>query len=362
MQQYYVEILITFIVSILLAAVSTPIVRIIAVKIGAIDIPKDARRIHKEPIPKLGGLAMVIGFTGGMLVNYLFKYMGVTKYFIMDKDRIGFFLAIFVITIMGFLDDKFDIKARYKLIFQFVAAVMIVTTDLRIKMISNPFGAHEPIVLNNFVSYAITIVWIMALINAFNFIDGLDGLSAGVACIASFSLFIIAIIFNRYDGAVLTIAVTGATLGFLPYNFNPAKIFMSDIGSNFLGLVIGVISLTDAVKTYAAITITLPVLVLAIPLMDTTFAIVRRMKNKQSPMVADRGHFHHRLLDSGISHRKVVLLFYSISALLGSVAVATATQDKLIPMIFLIVFAIIFSVISILCKFDIDKANDKDRG
>lgn len=322
---YIYEYIISLILSFIIAFTATPIAKKIAFKVGAVDIPKDNRRMHKRAIAKLGGIAIVSGFLITILFN-LILYM-------IDKDSPlkptfqlwGLLIGIFIIVIMGLIDDLKDLSAKYKLIFQIVAAIVVVLFGTKIHIVTNPFSP-KAFTLSPVIYYPLTVMWIVGITNAINLIDGLDGLAAGISSIAALSLFFVCVINARWDTALLTIALAGSTLGFLPYNFNPAKIFMADTGSNFLGFTLAVISIQGTLKSYAAIAIAIPLLVLGLPLFDTVFAIIRRIVKGKSIMEADRGHLHHRLIDAGLSHKQSVIIMYIFSAALGLCAIVLADK------------------------------------
>ena len=303
------KIIAAFVISFAIAFASTPLVKRLAVKIGAIDVPKDKRRMHKKPIPLIGGLAIFFGF----LITVLILYK-------MDIELIGTLAGAIIIVILGIFDDKYNLPAKFKFVVQIVAALIPVLCGIRIERIIIPFmssGGFE----FGWLSYPITILWIVALTNAVNLIDGLDGLASGVSAIASFSIFCVALMQGQFGTAILTAALVGACFGFLPYNFNPASIFMGDTGSTFLGFVMAVISVMGLFKIHTIISFAVPFIAFGIPIFDTSFAIFRRIKEHRPIMSPDRGHLHHRLIDRGFSHKQTVLIIYSICILLGLIAV-----------------------------------------
>lgn len=307
-----IVIVVAFVVAFLMAFISTPLAEKIAYKVGAIDVPKDARRMHKKPIPRLGGIAIFFGF----LVSCL-------CFVVMSREMIAIIAASLLIVILGVLDDIKPIRAIIKLAVQIVAAFIVAYFGkVNIEIFTNPnlFSANDYLILGN-LSIPITIVWIVAITNAVNLIDGLDGLAAGVASISSICLLIIALMVSEVNIAVFTACIAGACFGFLPYNFNPAKIFMGDSGSTFLGFVLACISIEGVFKAYAVVSFAVPLLIMALPLFDTTVAILRRIKNKKPIMSPDRGHLHHKLIDMGFSQKQAVGILYSISAFLGVTAI-----------------------------------------
>ncbi len=317
------EHLISFILAFIVALCATPIAKKIAVKLGAVDIPKDDRRVHKKPIARLGGLAIVTGFFMAILFNIFNDMANDSIYFALNKQMKGLLAGILIIVAVGMVDDIYQLKAKVKLVFQIIAAVIVVASGTKIEVI---YGITE---ISPYITIPLTICWIVGITNAINLIDGLDGLAAGVSSIASLSLFFVSLIFNRLDAAIITAILAGSTLGFLPYNFNPAKIFMGDTGSTFLGFTLAVISIQGTLKSYTLVAIAIPLLVLGLPLFDTIFAVLRRLVSGKSIMEADRGHLHHKLIDMGLSQRQSVVAMYAASGALGLCAVVLAGKGAI---------------------------------
>ena len=272
------------------------------------------------------------------------------------SQLIGFALGILNIEIAGIWDDIKPLKAWAKLLFQIAAAAVVVMFGVRVDFISNPFNG-EMIFFGNF-AIPLTMIWIIGITNAINFIDGLDGLAAGTASISSLSLLFIAIFWGEYHVIFLTAALVGATLGFLPFNFNPAKIFMGEAGSAFLGFTLGTISIMGMIKSYTVIAIVIPLIVLGLPIFDTAFAIIRRVLRGQSPMQADRGHLHHRLVDAGLTQKQAVLILYSISAILGLSGLLIVQGMWKVIILFIAIMIFILAG----RKFVIDINNAKEEG
>ena len=311
----------------MLSFLITPLVKHLAMKVGAMDIPKDNRRMHTVPIPRMGGLAIFIGFLLSVLV------------FCRELDRglQSILLGAIVIVILGVFDDKYALGAKLKLVVQLAAAAIVVFYgDLRIDRITNPFGSSYYSYWDFGVfAYPITIVWIVAITNAVNFIDGLDGLACGVSCISSINLLVIALLVSDARVAIIMAALTGACLGFVPYNFNPAKIFMGDTGSTFLGFMLATVSIQGLFKAYTAISFIVPFLLLGLPIFDICFAVIRRVASGRSPMEADRGHFHHRLIDMGFSQKQSVAIAYVLTGILGLAAVLLTLSGAMRTLIML---------------------------
>lgn len=302
-----------FLLALLVALIATPAVIELAAKTGAMDAP-DARKVHKGPMPRIGGLAIYVGFMAAMAVMLDFGQLPDE----IANGMVGLLLGATIIVIIGLIDDYKNLPAKVKLVGQILAACVVVYFDVRIDVITDPFGDYFYL---EYLAAPATVFWIVGLTNTVNLIDGLDGLAAGVSTIASITIMLVALQENVIIVALVTASLAGAALGFLKYNFNPAKIFMGDTGSMFLGFVLATISVIGAVKCTATIALIVPILALGLPIMDTTFAIIRRYRGGVPIFKPDKGHLHHRLLDLGFSQKQAVLLMYVISALLGLSAV-----------------------------------------
>ena len=292
-------------VAALVALITTPVVRSLAVRMGAVDVPKDGRRMHDHPIPRMGGLAIFFGFILSVLIFQT-----------LTPSLRGMLLGSVIIVVLGILDDIYALPALPKFLVQIVAALVAVLEGNRIEFLSNPnIFSKEPFWELGWLSIPISVLWIVAITNSVNLIDGLDGLACGVSTISSMTLLVIALIVSEPDVAILMAALAGACIGFLPYNLNPAKIFMGDTGSTFLGFILATVSIQGLFKFYAIISFAVPFLMLGLPIFDTCFAILRRVAKGQSPMSPDRGHIHHRLIDMGFSQKQAVAVLYIISAI-----------------------------------------------
>lgn len=306
---------IAFLIALAVAYLVTPLVIKLAYRVGAIDVPKDNRRVHKVPIPRLGGVAIFIGFMAAVLVNFR-----------MDSRLIGILIGAFIIVTMGYFDDIKPLSAKVKLLVQLIAAGIVIYSGVKVEFVTNPLSyifedVNKYIFLGNW-SYVLTLFWIVGVTNAINLIDGLDGLAAGISTISALTLAAVGFFLDQSYIAVLAATLAGATIGFLPYNFNPAKIFMGDTGSLFLGYMLSVLSIMGVLKSAAALSILVPIFAIGLPIFDTFMAIIRRALSGKSLMEADKGHLHHKLLDIGLSQKQAVLTLYSISAVLGFSAVA----------------------------------------
>ena len=311
--------------ALLVSFVSTPVVKALAQKMGAVDVPKDARRMHDHPIPRMGGLAIFFGFMLSVLV-----------FLPLTEQLRGMLLGASLIVVLGILDDIYALSAKLKFVVQIVAALIAVSQGNVITVLSNPnIFSDDPFWDLGILSVPVTVLWIVGITNAVNLIDGLDGLACGVSTISSMTMLVIALVVAEADVAIIMAALAGACIGFLPYNLNPAKIFMGDTGSTFLGFVLAVVSIQGLFKYAAIISFAVPFLMLALPIFDTCFAIIRRVSKGQSPMSPDRSHIHHRLIDMGFNQKQAVAVLYVISAILGLSAVVLTTSGELRALLFL---------------------------
>lgn len=296
----------------------TPLVKNLAIRVGAIDVPKDNRRMHKVPIPRLGGLAIAIAFLLSVLI-----------FAEVNREIQGILLGAVMIVIIGVLDDIMTLKALPKFIVQILAACVVVYHGVKIQFVSNPILISDKLYLDlGALSGPVTVLWIVAITNAVNFIDGLDGLAVGVSAISSASLSVIALLVAENNVALVMVILLGACLGFIPYNTNPAKIFMGDTGSAFLGFILATMSIQGMFKLYAIISFAVPFLILGVPIFDICFAILRRLAKGQNPMKADRGHIHHRLIDMGFSQKQAVAITYLLTGILGLAAVLLTSSGE----------------------------------
>ena len=290
--------LLALLVALVVSFLMTPIVKTFAYKVGAIDVPKDARRMHKTPIPRLGGLAIFIGF---------------------------------MVSILLFVEITAEMRS-----------ILLGAHGVVIQAFSNPnvFSDNPYWVLGN-LSVPLTVLWIVAITNAVNLIDGLDGLANGVSAISATTVLVIALIGGQFQVAVVMAALVGACVGFMPYNMNPAKMFMGDTGATFLGYILATMSIQGLFKFYAIISFAVPFLILGLPIFDTAFAFIRRIAHGQSPMHADRSHIHHRLIDMGLNQKQAVATLYVISAILGLSAVVLTTSGEGRAMLLFLVLCIV---------------------
>ena len=310
------------------SAASTPLAKKIALRAGAIDMPGKAgtRHHHKTPTPRMGGLAIFAGF---FCSAFLFAPW--------TTKNISMLIGSVIIVALGALDDIYDLPAGRKLIVQLMAAAVAVAGGNQIHFFSRLMAMNAGHWRLGVLSIPATLLWIVLITNAVNLIDGLDGLAAGVSTISCVSLVIISLLYSNPGVAIITSALAGGCIGFLPYNRAPAKIFMGDTGSTFLGYVMAVASIQGLFKFYAIISFLIPFFMLGLPIFDTFFAVVRRLYHRESPFKADREHVHYRLLDLGFSKKQTVAMLYGISALLGVTAVVTASAGLSRGLILLVV-------------------------
>ncbi len=311
----------------------TPFVKRFAHKIGAIDVPKDSRRMHKKPIPRLGGLAIFLAFLCAVLL-----------FVDIDRQMLCILIGAMTIVILGIFDDVMALGAKLKFVIQIIAAAIPVCFGgLRIDMFSslNPFS-NMPYFSLGMLAIPITVLWIVGITNAVNLIDGLDGLAVGVSSIASLTMLAVGLLVGEMPVAMTMAALTGACIGFMPYNINPAKIFMGDTGSTFLGYMLATMSIMGMFKFYAVISFAVPFLILGLPIFDTAVAIIRRLLSGRSPMSPDRGHVHHRLMDMGFNQKQSVAILYAISGTLGLAAVVLTSRGEVRAMV--LVLAVIVTI------------------
>ncbi len=347
------DIIIAFLLAFITAFMITPKTIKLAKKLGAVDNPKDERRINKVVMPRLGGVAVVCGF----LVSILYLIISLTLENQLNLKEgnyhfkmIGFFIGMAIIVCTCFVDDVRGLGAITKLIAQIIAACVVVSSGIRINILNIDFFRQFSDSVNflNTISTIITIAWIVGLTNAINLIDGLDGLSSGISIISCVSMLIVFVLNGSSAISIILItSLIGALVGFLPYNLNPAKTFIGDTGSNFLGYTLGVVSIIGVAKTYTALVVVLPIIILGLPIFDTIFAIIRRIiKNKslRGIMKPDAGHLHHKLLRHGFSQKESVLILYCVSASLGMFAIILFESGVWKALSFLLIVVAVFAL------------------
>ncbi|MGI6576711.1 MAG: MraY family glycosyltransferase [Eubacteriales bacterium] len=339
--------LVTLGISFLISFAATPLVKQFALRIGAMDVPKDERRMHSVPIARIGGLAIFFGFMSGVL---LFADV--------DRELRGILFGSVIIVAMAMVDDLINLKAWIKLIVQILAALVAIWHGVVIEVVSNPnIFANNPWLVLGVFSIPVTVIWIVTITNSVNYIDGLDGLAVGVSSISSITMLVIAILVSEPNIAVVMAALAGGCIGFMPYNLNPAKIFMGDTGALFIGYILATISIQGLFKFYAIMSFAVPFLILALPIFDFVFAFFRRLLAGKNPMSADRGHVHHRLIDMGFNQKQAVAIMYVLSGILGLTAVVLTASGELRAML-LIIGIIIVGGLSVKTYFSYKPENN----
>lgn len=326
--RYLLAAVIAFVISISLV----PLVKRLAVMIGAVDHPDGGRKRHAGPTPRLGGVAIAAAFFVTVLI-----FVPVTR------ALVGLLAGAIVLVFVGVIDDRRGLSPWVKLSWQFVAAGLALAGGIGISAISKPFGGSQMLDWGRFnVSYGalhfhitplanfLSIIWIVGLVNAVNFLDGIDGLAGGVSGIASFFLFALAVEVHQPAVALLAIILAAASFGFLPFNFFPATIFLGDSGAYFLGLILALLAIYSGGKLATA------VLVLGFAIIDGLITVLRRLYRRGSPFQADRSHLHHLLTDIGLSQRQTVMLYYVVAIALGIVALLSNTLTKVIVIVVMI--------------------------
>lgn len=343
------DIVIAFTIAFMTAFMAAPHTIKLAKKVGAVDTPQDARRINKITMPRLGGLAVILGFFVSII--YLLIVMSIEDKIDLYQDNyfmkiIGFTLGALIIGIVCFIDDIKGVPAVIKLAAQIISACVVIKFGIKIENLDIPLINLEGV--GNWFYIILTIGWIVGITNAMNLIDGLDGLSTGISIISCLSLLIIfSLNASPIISIVLITALGGALCGFLPYNFNPAKTFIGDTGSNFLGYCLSIISILGIAKTYTAIVIVAPLMALALPILDTLASIVRRIINGKSLKAIiqpDAGHLHHKLLKKGFSQKQAVLILYGITAIFGMFAIILMDSGIWKALSFAIIICIIIAM------------------
>ncbi|MDR2650142.1 MAG: undecaprenyl/decaprenyl-phosphate alpha-N-acetylglucosaminyl 1-phosphate transferase [Clostridiales bacterium] len=317
---------------------TTPYAKKLSIKVGAIDQPR-SRSMHSEPIPRMGGIAIVFGFWAALGIAAIFMPDVRTPQFL------GFVVGALIIVAAGIADDIRSLRPGTKLLFQIAASLVVIFSGTRVDFFVFPF-----LTVLDSLAAPFTLMWIVGLTNAVNMIDGLDGLAAGVTTISALSLLVLCVLSGTGLAVVLAAALAGSCLGFLPRNFNPAEVIMGDTGAQFLGYVLAVSSILGVFKAYALLAVVIVSFALALPIFDTVFAILRRFLAGKPIMTADRGHLHHKLIDSGYSHKQAVILLYVLSTVSGIIAIVIAIQDARAIMVASICVAVMLMMIYIYRK------------
>jgi UDP-GlcNAc:undecaprenyl-phosphate GlcNAc-1-phosphate transferase len=310
--------LLTFLIALILTILLTPMVRSFASEIGAVDRPAE-RKVHTKNIPRSGGQAIFFSFLVAVLFGLLIGGSSGSK--IHPQPILGILLGGSIVFLIGLLDDLYRMKPVAKLIGQLIAAGVTIYFGVSITFMTNPFDGLIPLGL---LAIPLTVLWLVGMTNAMNLIDGLDGLACGVTAISSLTLALVALRTHQMGAALLMLALAGAAIGFLRYNFHPASIFLGDSGSYFLGFILAAAAIVGVFKTTLVVALVIPLLILGVPIFDTIFAILRRLKEKKNLFSADDKHIHHLLLRAGLNQREAVVSIYVVCLLLSAIALAMA--------------------------------------
>lgn len=337
-----INVVLPCLLALLISFVLTPTVRKLAFKIGAIDRP-DCRKVHCKTMPRLGGLAVFLAFSATVLLTQT-----------LDSKLVGLLTGGLLIVFLGILDDTRGLPAKVKLAGQIAAAAAVIPFGIQVEFVTNPVDGH--MLHLGIWGIPVTIFWIISVTNAVNLIDGLDGLAGGTSFIAALTM---AAIIWQQDGTgmgvtLLALVLAASILGFLRYNFFPAKIFLGDTGSMFLGYALGTLAVMGVAKTATAISVIVPMVILGIPLLDVLFAILRRYQSQRPIFQPDKEHLHHRLMALGLSHRQTVLAIYAVNLILGISAflltVLTTSQAALLLFILAVVIIVTANKIGVIGK------------
>lgn len=318
--------IVAFVAAALLSLGLTPVVRRIAIRLDTIDDP-NFRRVNASPIPRGGGVAVALSFliVAGVLLAAVDQLRLLSIPFTISwQDLVALLAGGAMATVLGFLDDYFQLRARWQLLGQVLLAAFAIGGGVTVTYLNNPFGPGN-IILTGPYAIGFTMLWIIGMINSINFIDGLDGLSSGIALIAAVTLGLISLTatFAQPFIGVLCFALAGSLLGFLRWNFHPATIFIGTSGVMFVGYTLAILAILGTAKVAVAL------LVLGVPIIDTFWIIVRRLANGKSPFTPDRGHIHHRLLDLGLSHGQTVLVIYALCIALAALSFVLSGTGQL---------------------------------
>ncbi|MED1641965.1 MraY family glycosyltransferase [Brevibacillus agri] len=321
-----------FLTSLIVSFIATPYVKKLAEKVGAVDAPNQ-RKVHTRIMPRMGGLAIYLGYLVAFFLFVPYDSM---------SEMLGIFIGSTIVMAVGMLDDKYQLSPKWKLLGQLIAtAIVVIPFGLKIGVVNLPYSGSIDFSSGwlFWLAIPITMFWIVGVTNAVNLIDGLDGLSAGVSAIAAGTMGVMALLMGDYKVATYCFVLLGAILGFLYFNFHPARLFMGDTGSLFLGFNLAALSIMGF-KEALFVSFIIPIVVLGVPLWDTFFAIVRRIVNKKPISSPDKGHLHHCLLNMGLSHRATVLTIYSISIFFGTMAILLTKTTKWTTIIVMVVLLI----------------------
>lgn len=343
-------------ISIALSFFLTPIIRFFAKKKNIIDIPDEKRKAHKKPVPLLGGLVLFLSFF--LIIGYFSLTGGIFQNFIQQRYIIGIFIGGLILMIGGYLDDKYNLKPQFQIIFPILASLAVILSGISITHIRNPFGGEIRFDLLKwngliFPGSILTFFWLLGVMYTTKFLDGLDGLVTGIVGIGAFIIFLVCLLpfVNQLDTALIAIIFTGVLLGFLPWNFHPARIFLGEGGSVFAGFILGILAVISGSKVATT------VLVLGIPILDVFWIIARRVFwEKKSPTKGDRKHLHFRLLDIGLTHKQTVVFLYIIAGFFGGISLLLQTKTKAIALLAMLILMVIIGLVVVkLYKYKVQK-------
>ena len=313
--------LVAFLVAALVVLWTTPVVKQMGLKSGYVDLP-DPRKVHQHPMVRLGGISIFLGNVIALTVVWISGGFG-TLPPASANEIWGVTIGGLLFFLIGLADDLFTLSSLSRLLMQFSVAAMAWMVGVRIEFFTLPYV--DPGLVNlEWLSLPATLLWLVGMTNAINFMDGLDGLAAGLSGIAAVVMLVVSLFMNQPVAALLAAALAGGALSFLRYNFNPAQIFMGDGGAYFLGFTLAGIGVIGLVKTVTTVAVVLPFVILAVPILDTSTVVLDRLRRGKSPFAADKRHLHHRLLDAGLSQRRIVLFIYALAFWVGSLAIAYA--------------------------------------
>jgi len=318
----FIRVMIVFVVAFAIALGLTPFAKWLAPKIGAIDMPK-ARGMHNKPMPRFGGLAI---YLGSMIAMLLFlpltgDRMLVGELVEQDSRLFGLLAAGTVVFLVGVIDDIKGVTPKQKALGQVLGGLILFFSGIRFDFVGNPFVPGEIIEFHWIISLLLTVIWVVAITNTINLMDGLDGLAAGISFISAMCIAYVSYVHGWYLMCLILLALAGGAMGFLPWNFHPAKIFMGDSGALYLGFMLAAVSILNPAKQVTVFAMIMPMLVLALPIFDTVFAIIRRAVNRQPLTMADKGHLHHRIMRVGMGQKRTVLTLYSICGIMGAAGI-----------------------------------------
>ncbi|MFV0440735.1 MAG: MraY family glycosyltransferase [Lachnospirales bacterium] len=341
MQEDFTFYLLAFFIAFSVSLLLTPYTKTLSKKLNVLATPNE-RSMHKEPKGLLGGVAIFAGFYAGVLLLFFYTpdLQGMPRE-IFYKEFTGFLIGGVLIFIVGLLDDKYTMPAKVKLFCQIVVAVVVISFGITVDFIDYPLTVP---IEAQWLNKGITLIWIVGIINAMNIIDGIDGLAAGVSAISSLFLTVLCFLSGSPISVILSASLAGSCLGFLPRNFYPSEIFMGDTGAMFLGYVLSVASILGLFKSYALLSIVISVLVLAFPIFDVGFAMIRRLLSGKPIMTADRGHLHHRIYDAGFNEKQTVAILYCVSFVCAMLALVIAVRDYRAVLLLILCVFVLFAI------------------